>query len=123
MAERDEKLSAVGIRSAVGHGQDAGLVVAQLRVELVLERVTRSPDSLSQWIAALYHEAINHAVDHHAVIVGLGHLFVRARIHPLFRPFRQPDKVFNRFRRFLIEKTHREVTFTGDELCIQSGQR
>src|SRR4030095_1341059 len=45
-AQRDEELAAVGVRAAVGHRQDAGLVVPQLRMKLVAERVSRSADPL-----------------------------------------------------------------------------
>src|SRR4030095_10897378 len=44
--QRDEELAAVGVRAAVGHRQDAGLVVPQLRMKLVAERVSRSADPL-----------------------------------------------------------------------------
>ena len=68
-AERDEELAAVGVGPAVGHRQDAGLVVPEPRVELVGELVAGAADALSQRIAALDHEAVDHAVEDDAVVV------------------------------------------------------
>ena len=61
--ERDEELAAVRVRPRVGHREDAGLVVAQLRVELVGELVAGAAGALPERIAALDHEAVDHAVE------------------------------------------------------------
>lgn len=71
-SKTDEELTAVGARTAVGHGQDTGASVLERAVELVLELAT--PDGLSATagacgVAALEHEAGDDAVEDDAVVL------------------------------------------------------
>src|SRR5204862_5048707 len=88
--QRDEELSAVGVRAAVRHREDAGFGVPQLRRELVGERVARAARALAERVAALDHEAGDHAMKDRAVEVRLLDLAARARIGPLLRSVREP---------------------------------
>lgn len=116
--ECDEELTTVGVRAAVGHRENPGFVVAQLRMKLVGKRIAGPADPLSQGIPALNHEAIDHPMEDDAVIVGPGDGLIGARIFPLLGAFRQSHKVLNRFRRLLIEQTCGEISFTRDELRV-----
>src|SRR5688500_15533299 len=102
-SKRDEELSAVGVRPAVGHRQDPRLVVPRLRVELVREGIAGTADPLAQRIAALNHESVDHAVEDDAVVIRLTYLSIAARIGPLLRALGEPDEVFDSLGRFLIE--------------------
>ena len=92
-----------------------GLVVPRLRMELVGERVAGSADPLAERIAALNHEAIDHAMKDDTVVVRLTHLSIGARIGPILRALREADEVFDCLWRFLIEQTRLEGSFSGDE--------
>lgn len=65
----DEKLRAIRARTSIGHGEDAGLVVAQFRVKLIGEFVARATASGFGRVAALQHETINHAVKRNVVVI------------------------------------------------------
>ena len=41
-------------------------------------------------------------------------------IGPLLRPFGEPDEIGDRVRDFLVEEPDREVSFAGDEFCVDS---
>src|SRR5919109_545354 len=67
-SERDEELAAVGVGAGIGHRQDAGFAVSQCGVEFVGELVAGATVSLPERIAALDHEAVDHAMEHDAVV-------------------------------------------------------
>src|SRR5206468_13039780 len=118
--ERNEELAAVGVRSPVGHREDARLVVPQLRVELVGKGVARPSDALSQGIAALNHEPVDDAMENDSIVVRLTDLLVRPRVGPVLRALGQADEVLYGFWRFLVEQARRELTLAGDELRVHS---
>jgi hypothetical protein len=120
-SERDEELSAVGVRSSVRHREDASLVVPQLGVKLVGEVIAGAADTLTKRIAALNHELVDDAMKNRAVVVGFVHFLIRAWIAPLLGAFRQPDKILDRSRHLLIEQPHGEISFTGDKLRVGFG--
>lgn len=72
-SEADEELTAVGGRAAVGHRQDTGTRVLELRVELVLELA--APERLTTStvaeliVAALQHEAGDDTVEDDVVVL------------------------------------------------------
>src|SRR5262245_25301451 len=119
-SQRDEELPTVGVGSGVRHRQDALLAVAQAGMELVGELVARSADPLTERVAALDHESVNHAMKNDAVVVRLRDLLVRAGIGPLLCALGQTDEVGDRVRRLLVEEANREVPFTRDELSVNS---
>ena len=55
-------------------------------------------DALAERIAALNHEAVDHAVEDDAVVVRLRDLLVGARVGPLLGAFGQADEVVDRVR-------------------------
>ena len=79
-----------------------GLAVAQRRVELVGEVVAGSADPLAERVAALNHEAVDHAMKDDAVVVRLRDLLVGARVGPLLGAFGQADEVLDGLGRFLV---------------------
>ena len=67
-AVSDEELRAVGVRAGVGHGEDAGLVVATVCFALALELVAGAASTAARWAAALDHEVWNDAVKFQAIV-------------------------------------------------------
>lgn len=65
----DEELAAIGVRTRIGHREDAGLVVLERAVNLIRELVARAAGTGARWVAALNHEVGDHAVEGDAVIV------------------------------------------------------
>ena len=65
----DEELAAIGAGTGIGHGEDAGLVVAQVAFAFVLKVVSRAAATSSRGIAALHHEVGNDAVEGDSVVV------------------------------------------------------
>src|SRR5690606_37237991 len=93
-------------------------VVTQRGVELVGEAVAGSADALAQWITALDHEAVDHAVEDEAVIEGrAGATLSRGRVDPFLRALRQADEVGDRPGRLLVEEPDRERALAGLEPC------
>src|SRR5262245_13892332 len=119
-SQRDEELPAVGIRPSVCHGEDAGLVVPQLWMELVFERISRAADALAEWIASLNHESVDHPVEDYAVVIRLRHGLVGAGILPRLGAFGQADEVRNRLGSLLIEQADGKATLARVELCKQT---
>ena len=74
----DEELAAIGattgeaIDPAIGHRKDPRSIVPEVRVDLVVEVVSRSPGSSSEWAASLDHEVCDDAVELEAVVVIAG---------------------------------------------------
>jgi hypothetical protein len=117
--ERDEELAAVSVRPAVGHGENPGLVVPQLRAELVGEGETGAAGSLAQRIPALNHEIGDDAVENGAVIVRLLHFFPGPRVGPFKSSFSEPGEVGHGLRHFGVEQPRREVAFARREMREQ----
>ena len=119
-SQGDEELPAVGIRPSVCHGEDAGLVVPQLWMELVCERISRAADAFPEWIAALNHESVDHAVEDHAVVVTASLRFGWCGVLPRLGAFGQADEVRNGLGGLLIEQADGKATFARVELCKQT---
>src|SRR6266487_1626139 len=117
--ERDEELAAVGVGAAVRHRQDAGFVDLLAGSEFVGKAITRPAGSVAQWIAALNHEAGDHAMERQTVVVRLLHLLVGFRIGPFLGALGEGDEVRDRLRRVLLEEADREVAFTGREVGVR----
>ena len=64
----DEELAAVGARAGIGHREDAGLVVFQGRIELILELVPGTAHAGAGRVAALHHEIVDHPVEDGVVV-------------------------------------------------------
>src|SRR5690554_3356904 len=64
----DEELTAVGVRTGVGHRDDAGIVAERITLELILERIARSPAAGALRVSPLDHKVVDHAVEGHSVI-------------------------------------------------------
>src|SRR5437868_472835 len=60
--ERNEELTAIGVGTAIGHRQNAGLAVTQRWMKLVSEIVPGSTRTSAERIAALDHESVDDAV-------------------------------------------------------------
>src|SRR5690606_6833921 len=65
---RDEKLAAIGARARIRHGEDAGTIMLQRLVELVLELVPRATRPVPRRITTLDHEILDDAMKGQAVI-------------------------------------------------------
>lgn len=65
----DEELGAVGVRSGVGHGEDAGFVVLAVGFAFALELVAGVTGAGAEGAAALDHEIGDDAVEGEAVVV------------------------------------------------------
>src|SRR5204863_8971073 len=117
--QRDEELTAVGVRSTVRHRQDARFAVPKLRVELVLEVVAGAAGPLSQRVAALNHEAVDDAMKDRSVVIRGLHLLARAWIGPFLRAFGQADEIRDGFWRLVFEQLDREVALAGREMRVQ----
>src|SRR5688572_11264366 len=93
-SERDEELTAVGLRAGVRHRQDPGAVVPQLRMKLIVELVARAAAALTERVAALDHETLDHAMKNDAVVVRRAGVFLAGlRMRPGLRPLRQAHEV------------------------------
>ena len=96
-----------------------GLVVAQLRAELVGEFVAGAAGSRAQRIAPLNHEAFDDAMKDEPVIKRTLRLLSGLRIGELFRPFGQPREVRHRVRDVGIEQPNLEIAFSRRKECMQ----
>lgn len=65
----DEKLRAIGAGACIGHRENPWFVVAELGVEFIGKLVAWTAATCFSWVAALEHEAINHAVESDVVVV------------------------------------------------------
>ena len=88
------------------------------RVELVAEFVARAAVALAERIAALDHEAVDHAVEDDPVIERRGLLLPRLRIGPFLRAFGQADEIGDGIRRLGLKELYRETAFGGVELRV-----
>src|SRR5262249_31927133 len=110
-SERMKELSPFGFRPTFRQRQHARLVVPQLRMKLVCEVIAGAADTLAERIAALNHEPVDNAMKNGAVVVGLAHFLIGARVTPLSGALRQPDKILDSFRRLLVKQPYGEIPF------------
>jgi len=108
----DEKLGAVGIRTAIGHAQEAGAIVIGILPNFIGDDVTRFARSVFQRIATLNHEALDDAVKH-AVIVRWLLVPLAFRGFPRAKSTRETDEVRDRDRCFVIEQLAFERSHVG----------
>src|SRR5262245_27641139 len=66
--ESEEELAPVGAGSGVRHREEPGLVVLHLGVELAGVLVAGAAGAAAEWIAALRHEAADHAMEGNAIV-------------------------------------------------------
>src|SRR5215213_6419608 len=116
--ERDEELAAVRVWTRIRHREDARLGVAQRRVEFVGELVAGPAGALPERVAALDHEALNHAVEDDAVVERRLLLLARRRMRPLFRALREADEVLDRAWGLFLEQPNGEASFGGIEMRV-----
>jgi hypothetical protein len=111
----EEELRAVGVGSGVGHGEDAGVVVAQAGSEFIGELVARSAFTVAERIAALHDEVGHDAVEFQAVEIR------RAGLRPE-RAFRQTGEAGDRERDLRGENSSQiTCAVRGHELGVESG--
>src|SRR5271157_50300 len=79
----DKELAAVGIGSGIGHGEDAGLGVLEIGMELVGEFVAGTAASGAFRVATLNHEIGNDPMENGAVVKGLTRLGATGEIHEI----------------------------------------
>lgn len=65
----DEELGAVGSRTGVRHGENPRSAVAEIRMEFIGKLVTRTAASAFGWITTLEHEAFDHTMECHAIVI------------------------------------------------------
>ena len=66
---RDEKLRSVGVRSRVGHGEDAGFVVATVSFAFTFELVAGPTRAGAGRATTLNHKVRNDAVEVESVVI------------------------------------------------------
>ncbi len=82
------------------------------------KRVARAAGALAERVAALDHEAVDHAVEDEAVVVRLLHLLARLRVGPLLRALGEADEVGDGLRRVLVEELDGELALRGGEVGV-----
>lgn len=65
----DEKLGPIGVRTRIGHGENARRAMAKIGVKFVGKLVTRTAPPRFGGITTLEHKAIDHPVECHIVVV------------------------------------------------------
>ena len=99
----DEKLTAVRVRTSVGHREAARAVPVGVASRLVLKFVAGAAPACAGGVAALNHEIVNNPV----------------KADPVIKAFTgQKDKVVDRLRRFL----GKQVNFNCPPICFHSGR-
>ena len=110
--ERDEELAAVGVRAR--RWPSTGCPPSMWRsvgMELVGEVVARPAGALAEPIAALDHEAVDHAVEDDAVVERRLPPLAGRRVAPLLGALGEADEVGDRVGGFLVEQADVEVAF------------
>ncbi len=110
----DKELRAVGAGSRVGHGQDAGALVAQAGVELVVEAVAGAAATVTARVAGLDHEVVDDPVETDAVVEGLA----LCRFH---RALCQGDKVADGKRYLLVLELEDDFAAVGVDTGEDAG--
>src|SRR5712671_1487950 len=101
----DEELRPVGIGSGVGIGETAGPVERQIGGNLILEFITRVARSIALGIAALNHEAGNHAMENGSIVKRYAMFGSAAnRILPILRTGCEADEVLDADRSLVREQ-------------------
>ena len=68
----DKELAAIGDRpSGIGHREDAGFVMLEIRSAFIFKGVARAATTRSRGISPLDHEVGNHAVESDLVVIAL----------------------------------------------------
>ena len=117
----DEELAAVSIGAGIGHRKNSAFVMLKLRVELVLETITRAAGAVTERITSLDHESRDHAVKDRSVIERPLYFLAGFGICPLFGTARETDKISHRFGRLVLEELNHEVAHAGLEGCVNRG--
>ncbi len=102
----NEKLAAVRIRAGVGHREDAFGVVFELRMDFVGKGITGTSAAGACGIAALNHEAVDHAMEDDTVVKVL---------------FRQLDEIRHGVGGLLIEKFDSEIPHRRFKTGVSAG--
>src|SRR5690606_10378623 len=91
----DEELAAIGARAGVGHGKNAGAIVLQGGIKLILELVSGATVADAKWTSALDHEVGNDAMKGDAVVEGLVlfHRSTAAFLGVVFGAFGEADEI------------------------------
>src|SRR5215831_2060689 len=88
-------------------------------MKFVGELVTGSTGALSERIAALDHEAVDHAMEDRAVVVRRGALLSGARIGPFLRAVGETGEIRDGLRGEILEQLDAEVAFARREMRVQ----
>src|SRR6476619_2388365 len=118
---RDEELRAVGALAhalaGVGHGEDVGLGEVLVGADLVVERVARSAEALTDRAAALDHEVRDDAVEDQAV-VERGRVGAPGVVLVLLLALGETDEVLHRLRGLVLEEVDDDVTVVRVQGCL-----
>src|SRR5918999_6298189 len=87
----------------------------KLRMELVLEAITRAAGAVTERITALNHEPRDHAVKNSSVIQRPLYFLSGFGIHPLFRAACKSDKVSHGLGRLVFEELDDDIAHAGLE--------
>ena len=89
-------------------------------MELVREVVAGPAGALAEAVAPLNHEAVDDAVEDHAVVKRRFTPFAARRIPPFLAALGEPDEVGDGVRGLLVEEPDRELAFGGGEMRVSS---
>src|SRR5690606_38921983 len=98
--------------------QQALLRVAQRRMELVAELVAGTAVAFTERIAALNHEAVDHAMEDQPVVEGPGLLRAGARVRPCLAAFGKTREIGDGVRGFRVEELHGEAAERRIEMRV-----
>ena len=116
----DKELGAVGTWASVCHGQQEWAVELQLWVELVSKAVAWAAHAGAGWVAALDHEAVDHAVENHAVVEGAGSFTGSVLLGVLLGALGQAHKVFHSVWGVVAKELDGDVAVIGVQNCSRS---
>ena len=102
---RDEELTAIGIRSCVGHRNYTGIVSQRVAFDFIFELVTWATSTCACGVASLNHEVVDYPVKGYAVIEAF---------------FGKEDEVIDRFRGVLRIKLYLDCTPVRLNRCLIS---
>src|SRR6185436_652953 len=114
----DEELAAVGVGAGVGHRQDARLVVARFRMELVGEVEAGAAGALPERVAPLDHETVDDPMKDDAVVERGFPALAALRVAPFLAALDQSDEVGDGIGRLLVEEADLEVSLRGLEFRV-----
>lgn len=113
----DKELGTVGAWAGISHGQQEWAIELQLRVEFILELVSRATAAGAGRVAALNHEVIDDAVEDCTVIERAGLLALCVLGGVVLLALGQADEVFNGYRCMVTEEIDNNVTVVGMHRC------